>query len=437
MNDEFIKNLITQDLAHIWHPCSQMKDYTHFPPLPIKRGEGVYLEDFGGKKYIDCISSWWVNLFGHNHPYISQKLKEQIDCLEHTIFAGYTYEGIIRFSARLVSKLPKVLNKVFYADNGSSAIEVALKMSYHLGLLRGNPKSAFLSLENSYHGETIGALSVGDVELYKKTYENILIENIQAPLPVDSSVEAVDSALNRFAQILDENEICAFVIEPLVQCAGEMRMYPAKFVKGACELARERGIAVIFDEIAVGFGRTGEMFALEICNFVPDFLCLSKGITGGYLPLSAVITSDCIYGEFLGDINRAFLHSHSYTGNPLAVACANAVLDLFERENIVEKNKILSDFIWDRFLELGDFKFVKNLRRTGMIFAFEVDGEFDLKGRFSLEVSKIALREGLILRPLGRTIYFMPPYIISKDEVKCVVSGIANILKSVDLLKKV
>lgn len=437
MKNEFIKNLIAQDLAHIWHPCSQMKDYAHFPPLPIKRGEGVYLEDFGGKKYIDCISSWWVNLFGHNHPYISQKLKEQIDCLEHTIFAGYTYEGIIRFSARLVSKLPKVLNKVFYADNGSSAIEVALKMSYHLGLLRGNHKSAFLSLENSYHGETIGALSVGDVGLYKKTYENILIENIQAPLPLDSSVEAVDLALNRFAQILDKNEICAFVLEPLVQCAGEMRMYPAKFVKGACELARERRIAVIFDEIAVGFGRTGEMFALEICNFVPDFLCLSKGITGGYLPLSAVITSDEIYNEFLGDMNHAFLHSHSYTGNPLAVACANAVLDLFERENIVEKNKILSDFIWEQFLGLGDFKCVKNLRRMGMIFAFEVEGEFDLKGRFSLEVSKMALREGLILRPLGRTIYFMPPYIISKDEVKCVVSGIANILKSIDLLKKV
>ncbi len=437
MNDEFIKNLIAQDLAHIWHPCSQMQDYEHFPPLPIKRGDGVYLEDFGGKKYIDCISSWWVNLFGHNHPYVSQKLKEQIDCLEHTIFAGYTYEGIIRFSARLVSKLPKALNKVFYADNGSSAIEVALKMSYHLGLLRGNPKSAFLSLENSYHGETIGALSVGNVGLYKKTYENILIKNIQAPLPLDSSVEAVDLALNRFAQILDENEICAFVLEPLVQCAGEMRMYPAKFVKGACELARERGIAVIFDEIAVGFGRVGEMFALEICNFVPDFLCLSKGITGGYLPLSVVVTSDEIYNEFLGDINRAFLHSHSYTGNPLAVACANATLDLFECENIVEQNKIFSDFIWEQFLGLGDFKFVKNLRRTGMIFAFEVEGEFDLKGRFSLEVSKMALREGLILRPLGRTIYFMPPYIISKDEVKCVVSGIANILKSVDLLKKV
>ena len=430
MKNEFIENLIAIDLAHIWHPCSQMKEAQNFPPLPIKRGFGVYLEDFCGKKYIDCISSWWVNLFGHNHPYISQKLKEQIDCLEHTIFAGYTYEGIIRFSERLIKKLPKGLDKIFYADNGSSAIEVALKMSYHLGLLRGNPKSAFLSLENSYHGETIGALSVGDVGLYKATYENILICNIQAPLPLDSSAEAVDLALNRFARILDENEICAFVIEPLVQCAGEMRMHSAEFVNRACKMARERGIAVIFDEIAVGFGRTGEMFALEICDFVPDFLCLSKGITGGYLPLSVVITSDEIYGEFLGDINRAFLHSHSYTGNPLAIACANATLDLFETDNVIEKNRALSDFIWEQFLALSEFKCVKNMRRTGMIFAFEISGEFDLQGRFSLEISALALKQGLILRPLGRTIYFMPPYIISKDEIKRVVNGIANILKS-------
>lgn len=430
MDSGFVENLIAQDLAHIWHPCSQMKECENFPIMPLQRGSGVYLYDFYGNKYIDCISSWWVNLFGHNHPYISQKLKEQIDLVEHIIFAGYTYEGIVRFSARLIEKLPKGLDKVFYADNGSSAIEVALKMSHHLGILRGNPKSAFLSLENSYHGETIGALSVGDVGLYKATYENILISNIQAPLPSDSSAESIESALKRFAQIIDENEICAFVLEPLVQCAGNMRMYPKEFVKGACEIARSKGIYVIFDEIAVGFGRSGEMFALEICDFVPDFLCLSKGITGGYLPLSAVVMSDETYGAFLGDINRAFLHSHSYTGNPLAIACANAVMDLFERENVVERNRALSEYIWERFCEIGAFDCVANLRHQGMIFAFDVVGEFNLKGRFSLEVSKLALKEGLILRPLGQSIYFMPPYIISKNEVDFVVDGIKNILKS-------
>ena len=433
MDKQFVENLIAQDLAHIWHPCSQMKECENFPIMPLQRGSGVYLYDFYGNKYIDCISSWWVNLFGHNHPYISQKLKEQIDLVEHIIFAGYTYEGIVRFSARLIEKLPKGLDKVFYADNGSSAIEVALKMSHHLGILRGNPKSAFLSLENSYHGETIGALSVGDVGLYKATYEKILISNIQAPLPLDSSAESVESALKRFAQIIDENEICAFVLEPLVQCAGNMRMYPKEFVKGACEIARSKGIYVIFDEIAVGFGRSGEMFALEICDFVPDFLCLSKGITGGYLPLSAVVMSDETYGAFLGDINRAFLHSHSYTGNPLAIACANAVMDLFERENVVERNRSLSEYIWERLCEIGAFDCVANLRHQGMIFAFDVVGEFKLKGRFSLEVSKLALKEGLILRPLGQSIYFMPPYIISKNEVDCVVEGIKKILDSLNL----
>ena len=433
MDKRFVENLIAKDLAHIWHPCSQMKECEDFPIMPLQRGSGVYLYDFYGNKYIDCISSWWVNLFGHNHPYISQKLKEQIDTLEHIIFAGYTYEGIVRFSEKLISKLPKGLDKVFYADNGSSAIEVALKMSHHLGILRGNPKSAFLSLENSYHGETIGALSVGDVGLYKATYDNILISNIQAPLPLDSSAEAVEIALKRFAQIIDENKICAFVLEPLVQCAGNMRMYPKEFAKGACEIARAKGIYVIFDEIAVGFGRSGEMFALEICDFVPDFLCLSKGITGGYLPLSVVIMSDETYGEFLGDINRAFLHSHSYTGNPLAIACANATMDLFENENVVERNRSLSEYIWGRFCELKAFDCVKNLRHQGMIFAFDVVGEFYLKGRFSLEISKLALKEGLILRPLGQSIYFMPPYIISKNEVDFAINGIKNILDSLDL----
>lgn len=428
MDKQFIQNLIAQDLAHIWHPCSQMKEYENFPIMPISRGNGVYLYDFNDKPYIDCISSWWVNLFGHNHPYISQKLKEQIDTLEHIIFAGYTYEGIVRFSSRLINLLPRGLDKVFYADNGSSAIEVALKMSYHLGILRGNPKSAFLSLENSYHGETIGALSVGDVGLYKRVYNGILIRNIQTPLPFDDSHKSLQDALDSLESILDSHEICAFVLEPLIQCAGNMRMHSAEFVKKACEMCRKRGIAVIFDEIAVGFGRSGEMFALEICDFVPDFLCLSKGITGGYLPLSCVVMSDSTYNAFLGDFKRAFLHSHSYTGNPLAISCANAVLDLFERDNVIAQNMALSAYIWEKFETLREFQCVKNLRHCGMVFAFEVEGEFNFCGRFSLEIASLALKEGLILRPLGQTIYFMPPYIISRDEVDFVVNGIRKIL---------
>lgn len=450
----FVENLIADDLSYIWHPCSQMKDTINFPIMPIKYGKGVYLYDFYDNSYIDCISSWWVNLFGHNHPYITQKLKEQAEQIEHIIFAGYTYSGIVNFSKRLLNLMPSGLDKIFYADNGSSAIEVALKMSCHLSVLEERhllkkPRNIadsshkkqhkknrlFLSLENSYHGETIGALSVGDVGIYKDNYKDILISSIQAPLPIDSSKEAIESALKIFEEIISTNDIYAFVLEPLVQCAGGMRMYPKEFVKKSCQLARAYGIYVIFDEIAVGFGRCGEMFAFEICDFVPDFLCLSKGITGGYLPLSAIITSNDIYDEFLGDINRAFLHSHSYTGNPLAISCANAVLDLFESENIIAKNKAMSEFIWEQFLRLNEFDFVKNIRKTGMIFAFEVEGEFALKGRFSLEVSAMALKEGLILRPLGNSIYFMPPYIITKDEVCFVINALHRILQALQKIK--
>lgn len=426
-----IQNIISLDKEHIWHPCTQMKDMQSFPIMPIKSGKGVYLYDYNNKPYIDCISSWWVNLFGHSNEYINAKLKEQLDSLEHVIFAGYTYEGIARFSHRLTSKLPSPLNKCFYGDNGSSAIEIALKMSYHLGVLNNQHKNTFLSLSNSYHGETIGALSVGDVGIYKDTYSGILLKNIQAPLPKDS----IPSAIESFKQIILEyrDNICAFILEPLVQCAGGMNIYPKEFIKAVCEIARESGIYVIFDEIAVGFGRSGEMFAMEECEFTPDFICLSKGITGGYMPLSVVVTSDKIYNAFYGDYSKTFLHSHSYTGNPLAIACANAVLDIFERDNVVENNRALSKYISTKFSELEEFSIVSNVRSKGMIFAFDLVGEF--KRTLSLEITQMALKEGLILRPLGNVVYLMPPYIISKEQVDCVLEGIRNILKN--LLKTI
>lgn len=424
-----IKQLISKDSKYIWHPCTQMKDMESFNIMPISRGEGVYLYDFYGNKYIDCISSWWVNLFGHNNEYISAKLKEQIDRLEHVIFAGYTHEGIVNLSERLTSLLPQSLSKCFYADNGSSAIEIAIKMSHHLNILKNHNKNIFLSLQNSYHGETIGALSLGSVGIYKDIYKNILIQNIQTPLPKDFSEESINQALQELKNVIskNKNQICAFVLEPLVQCAGGMNIYPKEFVKKACEICKENEIYVIFDEIAVGFGRSGEMFALEECEIKPDFLCLSKGITGGYLPLSVVVTNDNIYNAFYGDYERAFLHSHSYTGNPLAVACANATLDIFQTQNIISKNKVLSEFIFDKFLELNEFKNVMNLRKKGMIFAFDLVGDYERT--ISLEFSSLALKNGLIIRPLGNVVYFMPPYIISKEQVCFVVEGIKNILK--------
>ncbi len=428
-----INSLISDDLEFIWHPCTQMKDMYDFPLMPIKRGKGVYLYDFNDNKYIDCISSWWVNLFGHSNDYINLKLKEQLDILEHVIFAGYTHEGIVRYSKRLISKLPDGLDKCFYADNGSSAIEIALKMSFHYHLLQGNKRNIFLSLENSYHGETIGALSIGDIGLYKNTYSDILISNITTKLPQDFSSTAIEIAICNLESIIMENEnkICAFIVEPLIQCAGGMRIYSREFLSKAVSICKKYNICVIFDEIAVGFGRSGNMFALEECRVVPDFLCLSKGITGGYLPLSVVVTSNTIYDMFYGDYSRSFLHSHSYTGNPLSIACANATLDIFELENTIENNKILSNYIFSKFQELKNLNIVSDIRCKGMIFAFDLNIDFDRT--ISLKISQLGLKEGLIIRPLGNVVYFMPPYVINKDEVDFVIKALTNILYKLNM----
>ena len=325
------QTLIQQDLKHIWHPCTQMQDHEkNIPLIPIQSAKGVYLYDFDGNQYLDCISSWWVNLFGHCNPYINQKLKEQLEKLEHIIFAGFTHKPIIDLSNRLVKLLDSKLNKCFYADNGSSAIEVALKMAFHAQAIKGKTKNKFLCLQNAYHGETIGALSIGDVGIYTEVYQPILLQTLKIKAPVGEDYE---ESLKELKEVLTDkkDEIVAFVLEPLIQCAGNMNMYSSKFIKEAITLCQENGIYVIFDEIAVGFGRSGSMFAYEQCDVVPDFLCLSKGITGGYLPLSVVVTTNKIYELFYApyEENKSFFHSHSYTGNPLACACANAVLDLF------------------------------------------------------------------------------------------------------------
>lgn len=420
-------DLIKLDLAHIWHPCTQMKEHEFVPLIPIKRARGVYLYDFNDKSYIDCVSSWWVNLFGHSNDYINAKIIEQLNTLEHIIMAGFSHESIIRLSKRLTDLLPAKLNKCFYADNGSSAVEVALKMSFHKNLLQGKLKNKFLSLSNSYHGETIAALSVSDVELYKKTYKPLLLECLNTPTPSGMEYEKELFELENLLEKEHKN-INAFILEPLIQCAGSMNIYLAEFVKKACWLAKSYDIDIIFDEIAVGFGRSGTMFALELCEIVPDFLCLSKGLSGGYLPISVVVTSDEIYNEFYAPYSeyKAFLHSHSYTGNALACAAANATLDIFEKDDVINQNKIKSKYINSLWQGFAEFKSVKNIRHQGMVFAFDVKHP---NPRFGLEIYIKALEFGLLLRPLGNTIYFMPPYVINNDEINYVISSIKEILR--------
>lgn len=420
------------DLKYIWHPCSQMKDYEKIPLIPIKKAQGVYVYDFDDKAYIDCISSWWVNIFGHCNEYINSKLKEQLNSLEHILLAGFSHEGIIRLSKRLCEILPSNFTKCFYADNGSSGIEVALKMAFQYHLNKGKKRTKFLALTNSYHGETIGALSVGAVELYKDTYKDLLFEVLLSPV---SKSENFEKELKEFENLLKKEgqNIAAFILEPLVQCAGNMHFYSANFIDEAIKLCKKYEILVIFDEVATGFGRTGTMFALEQCKNKPDLLCLSKAITGGYLPLCVVLSSDEIYNVFYDDYasKKAFLHSHSYTGSALACACANAVLDIFEKEDIIVKNKILSTYIASKFEELKSFDFLGNFRQCGMIYAFDIlKSKRDRAGLFVYEK---ALKKGLILRPLANTIYFMPPYVIKKDEIDYVVQSLKEIFKSESL----
>ena len=413
-------NLAKLDLNHIWHPCTQMKDHEFLPLIPIKKGKGVYLYDFDGNRYIDAISSWWVNLFGHSNDYINSQIKEQLDTLEHVILAGFSHKPAIELANRLVHITPKGLEKVFFADNGSSAIEVALKMSYHYFKNKGEKKDIFLSLTNSYHGETLGALSVGDVKLYKETYQPLLIKNMQTPVPINQTKEAAIEAIKELENILEKyhKKISAFIIEPLIQGAGNMHMYHPYYLTKTRELTKKYNIHLIADEIMTGFGRSGSMFACEQANISPDFMALSKGLTGGYLPLSVVLTTNEIYSAFYCDYNehKAFLHSHSYTGNPLACKAALATLDIFQNENILQKNKETSKYMAQKLEQFKNLDKVENIRQRGMVAAFDIKG-YRPEDRIGLQVYTYALENGVLLRPLGNTIYFMPPYIINKEQL--------------------
>ena len=413
--------IMQEDLAVIWHPCTQMKDHESLPLIPIKSGKGVYLYDFEGNSYIDAISSWWVNLFGHANPQISARLKEQIDTLEHVLLAGFTHEPAVKLAQGLVEITPKGLEKVFYVDNGSSAIEASLKMSYHYHRNKGKRKSLFLSLSNSYHGETIGALSVGDVALYKETYEPLLIANLQVPVPKDQSEASAKEAIEALATLLEErsSEISAFIVEPLIQGAGGMHMYHPLYLKEARRLTKRYDVHLIADEIMTGFGRTGEMFGCDHASITPDFMTLSKGLTGGYLPLSVVMTTNEVYEAFYCDYNeyKAFLHSHSYTGNPLACSTALAVLEIFKEERVIAKNRKTSAYIWECAKRFERLEVVKEVRQQGMVLAIELQG-YTPQERIGLRIYTEALKRGVLLRPLGSVIYFMPPYTITSEEIE-------------------
>lgn len=412
-----------------------MKDHETFPIIPIKKGQGVWLEDFDGNRYLDAISSWWVNLFGHANPTINAALKDQLDTLEHVIFAGFTHESAVKLAEKLVEITPEGLSRCFYADNGSAAVEVALKMSFHYWRNYGQTqKTRFITLDNSYHGETLGALAVGNVPLYKETYAPLLMGVITVPGPDCYNREPgeswADYSMRRFAlmeQTLQQHSetVCAVIIEPLVQCAGSMRMYDPvylKLLRAACDKYQ---VHLIIDEIAVGFGRTGTLFACEQAKISPDFMCLSKGLTGGYLPLSAVLTTHQVYQAFYDDYQKltAFLHSHSYTGNALACRAGLATIEIFQQHNVIEHNKRLAGIMAKAAARFNEHPHVAEVRQTGMILAIEMVKNkytrepYPWQERRGLKVYQYALSKGVLLRPLGNVIYFMPPYIITGEEL--------------------
>ena len=450
-NESRNRALAARDLRHLWHPCTQMHDHAGTVPLlPIVRGEGPWLVDADGRRYLDGISSWWTNLFGHANPRIGAALKDQLDTLEHVIFAGFTHEPAIELAERLAAITPAGLDRVFLADNGSAAIEVALKMSFHYWLNQGaGQKTRFIALTGSYHGETLGALSISDVALYRKTYAPLLLTPILAPSadtyeaePGESPEAVAARRLGELRALLERHahETCAVIVEPLVQCAGGMRMYHPSYLTGLRALCDEFGVHFIADEIAVGFGRTGTLFACEQANVAPDFMCLSKGLTGGFLPLSAVLTTTPVYEAFYAEYNagKAFLHSHSYTGNPLACRAALATLDIFRDEPVLERNRVLATHLAKRLQPLRDHPHVADVRQTGMIAAVELVRDkatraaYPSDERRGLRVYLHGLDHGALLRPLGNVVYFMPPYVVSTDELDHLVDvAIAGIERAV------
>ena len=430
------QTLLERSLQHVWHPCTQMKQHATYPLIPIQRGEGVWLYDTDGKKYLDTVSSWWVNLFGHNNPRIKNAIKQQLDTLEHVMLAGFTHEPVVALSEKLAQLTG--LGHAFYASDGASATEIALKMSFHYWRNIGKTsKTKFISLQNSYHGETMGSLGVTDVAIFKDTYAPLLMQSALVPSPDFRLVEPGESAEQfalRCADALEQHvanhhaELAALIIEPLVQCAAGMGMYHPIYLRRAREICSRYEVHLIADEIAVGFGRTGTMFACEQANITADFICLSKGITGGYLPLSAVLTTDEIYQAFYHDATvKGFLHSHSYTGNPLACSAALATLAIFETDDVLAKNRLKSAYILEKMQALTHLT-IKHLRHQGMIFAFDVVTD---NAQFSKRCYQAAIEQGLLLRPIGHTVYFMPPYTIAESEIDLMVNTTYEVLKAI------
>ena len=426
--------------------------YARFP-VQIVKGKGSLCYGADGKEYIDIVSSWWCNLLGHCNEKINANIKAQLDRLEHVIFANFSHEGAIKLCEELIKIIPKGLTKFNFSDNGSSSVEAALKMAFQYQHQIGNTKrTRFMCFTDGYHGETIGALSVGSLDLYAKIYKPMLMDTIHIEAPdcyrckynqnrETCKCECFEDAEKKFKEYGEET--CAVIVETLLQASAGMRIYPPLYLKKLRELCDKYNVVFIADEIATNFGRTGKMFACDHANISPDIMCISKGLTGGYMPMAITITTDKIYDAFYADYNegKAFMHSHTYSGNPLGCSAALAVQKVLREDDIINKAQVRAKYLNNKLKEkLLDHKNIGEIRNIGLINAMELVTDkntkegFDSKLRMGYQIYKKALQRGLLLRPLGNVIYFNPPLIINEEEIdKAVdlcVSSINDILNT-------
>ena len=433
--------LVDRDLARLWHPYTQMQ--TAPPPIPVVRGEGVYLYTEDGRRILDGISSWWVNIHGHSHPKLNEALARQARELEHVIFAGFTHRPAVELAERLVEVLPEGLHRIFYSDDGSTAVEVALKMAYQYWSNRGEPeRRLFVSLEFAYHGDTVGTMSVSEESVFTKAFEALLFRVARAdapycyrcPLGLERSNCAID-CLGSLEQILREEKgrVAGVIVEPMLQAAGGMIVWPREFLTGVRKLCDQHKTLLIADEVMTGFGRTGRMFACEHGPVRPDIACLSKGLSAGYLPLAATVATDDVYEAFLSDDRKkTFFHGHSFTANPLGCAVGLASLDIFREEGTLQRIAALEKQLRVGLEPMRSLNCVDDVRiigGVGIVELAEGDGNLsDIGPRLYREF----LERGLLLRPLGNVLYFMPPYVITEEETNRVIEQMGEVLRGMD-----
>jgi adenosylmethionine-8-amino-7-oxononanoate aminotransferase len=449
MDNKKVHSELSRDMQNIWHPCTQMKDHETYPPLLIDRGEGIYLYDRDENRYMDVISSWWVNLFGHNNPRLNKAIEGQLKDVAQVMFAGITHQPAIDLAEKLVKLSSENLTKVFFSDNGSTSVETALKISLQFWAQTGHPeKNKFIYLKGGYHGETLGALSTCGLGLFRNNFESVLMNNIEVEGPdcfncpfglqrETCNAECFEPMENTFHQ--NSSTIAGVIVEPLVQGAAGMKMYPPVYLQKLEAACKAHDVHSIYDEIAVAFGRTGSIFVSEKHGRKPTFLCLSKGITSGYLPMGATLTQENIYEAFYDDFstNKFFVHSHSYTANPLACACANESLDMLCEKGFLEDLQTKIDFMAMYGEKFNDLKWCGEFRQTGLIGAVqlvkscETKEEFEPEKRIGFKIYQEGLKRGLMIRPLGNVIYFIPPLIITEDEIKTMIDTTFECIKVV------